>query len=88
MTETYDKPPETMLFWKCKQRIPKKKKCGFINNKGNMNCHECRSKRDKGDIALNTLNQIVGILVKVEGAVEHWEHFEPRDTVQEGGTGV
>lgn len=53
-----------------------------------MNCHECRSKRDMGDIALNTLNQIVGILVKVEGAVEHWEHFEPRDTVQEGGTGV
>lgn len=53
-----------------------------------MNCHECKSKRDKGDTVLNTLNKIVGILVKVEGTVEHWEHFEPKGTVQEGGTGA
>jgi len=53
-----------------------------------MSCHGCGSKRDKGDIALNSLNKIVGILVSVEGAVEHWEYFEPEDRVQDGETRV
>lgn len=87
MTETYDRPPKTMLFWQCKQRKDKKE-CDYFDHKGNMDCHECKSKRDKGDIVLNTLNKIVGILVKVEGTVEHWGHFEPKGTVQEGGTGA
>lgn len=53
-----------------------------------MNCHSCNTKRDKGDIALDKYNRTIGMLKKVEGVVEHWEHYELDDEVREGETGV
>jgi len=88
MTETYNKPPETILFWKCKQRKGKKTKCNYINKKENMNCHSCNTKRDTGDVALDKYNHTIGMLKKVEGVLEHWEHYELDDEVREGETGV
>jgi hypothetical protein len=88
MTETYDKPPEAILFWQCRQRIDTKTKCKYLNNKGNMTCNGCKSKRGKGDVALDQYKRKVGVLQKVEGVVEYWQHYELNDPVQQGGTGV
>ncbi|KAF5239336.1 hypothetical protein FANTH_9995 [Fusarium anthophilum] len=84
MTETHNNPPETILFWQCKQRLGKKK-CDYLNHKENKTCNECNSKRDKGDVALDKHKRKVGILKEVDGLVEHWEHFEMDEPVQ-GGT--
>ncbi|KAF5987500.1 hypothetical protein FBULB1_1889 [Fusarium bulbicola] len=81
MTETYSNPPETILFWQCKQWLGEKK-CNFLNHKENKNCDECNSKRDKGDVALDKHKRKVGILKEVDGLVEHWEHFKMDEPVQ------
>ncbi|EMT67689.1 hypothetical protein FOC4_g10005797 [Fusarium odoratissimum] len=54
----------------------------------NMNCRGCNTKRDKGDIAIDKYNRTIGMLKKVEGVVEYWEHYELDDGVREGETGV
>jgi hypothetical protein len=76
MTETYNEPPETTLFWECNQLKDDGKNCGHLNHKTDMKCRECKMKRDKGDIAFNKNKRVIGLLKKVENGVEHWEHYD------------